>query len=754
MKQNLRPRGSHAVLVCLAVLGALLSACLGQTPRVVYEKAVSIDLMMLRDDTASKSSAALPEQLSQAISEELSVRNLKARAVAFADFEEDALQVRDSERRLARFAEQRGDAELVVLVETRAVFYSQLSGRYRWTVYAKLSVADRNAPDSALVESFDLPAVLTYDHEREDDALELVGPELARRVGLLVDAYLSGHSAAAAAQQHAKRAHSRAQSVYFVLVDRFANGDPSNDGVIDSADPAAWHGGDLRGVLERLDHLDRLGVESIWLSPIFQARDGDFMGHGAFHGYWTEDLRQLDPRFGTADELRELVDAAHARGMRVLLDLVVNHVGYQAPLLSEHPDWFHDFGSIQNWNDAHELVVGEVHGLPDLAQENPEVYAYLLEASKGWLELGIDGFRLDAVKHVSLDFWSRFNQELLTLRPDLVLLGELFDGSPRSVNDYQRLGHFTHMFDFPMAFALRDVFCDGKSVGHIAAVMSNDRLYTEPSSLVTFLDNHDMSRVLSACGGELSRVRHALTAQLSVRGIPAINYGLEAGLEGEGEPENRADMRFDAGHELEAHLSTLLGLRGEWPALVEGSTRILHFDEDFLVFLRAAPDSLALVAINSGAQAQSWPLPEALSGLAWSDPLAGEPIETQLRCAPGATRLVLARVEGDGRRLLPEPSQARRWVELNVAVDAGAQLYVVGSAPELGQWNPAEGLGPLTSEGERSSGRFELPVGTVLAYKLVALDDAETRWESGENRYLFVAEGSDALRLELSFRAP
>jgi len=191
----------------------------------------------------------------------------------------------------------------------------------------------------------------------------------------------------------------------------------------------------------------------------------------------------VDPRFGTVAELGELTRGLHRRGMRLVLDLVVNHVGYDAPILRERPEWFHRFGTIRNWNDPLELVTHEVHGLPDLAQERPEVYAFLRDAGKLWVDrLGIDGYRLDAVKHVPLEFWRRFNGELRATHPRFMLLGELYEGAPEAVAHVQRAGAFTHMFDFPTAFALRDVFCGRRPVGRLGAVLSSRRLAPTPTT--------------------------------------------------------------------------------------------------------------------------------------------------------------------------------------------------------------------------------------------------------------------------------
>ena len=178
----------------------------------------------------------------------------------------------------------------------------------------------------------------------------------------------------------------RPEVLYFVFVDRFANGDPSNDGDIDPTDLQAWHGGDLAGVRSRLDHLENLGVTRVWLSPVFASRQEDFHGWGAFHGYWITDPEKIEPRFGTEDELRALADDLHDRGMKLDLDMVWNHVAWEAPVRTDHPEWFHPDTPIEDWEDPLQRTQGWVHGLPALAQEQPEVAHWLSTISLAWLE--------------------------------------------------------------------------------------------------------------------------------------------------------------------------------------------------------------------------------------------------------------------------------------------------------------------------------------------------------------------------------
>ena len=360
------------------------------------------------------------------------------------------------------------------------------------------------------------------------------------------------------------------------MVDRFANGDTNNDGDIALDDPAAFHGGDLKGVIDHLDELKEMGVGTIWLSPIFAMRTEKFFGHGAFHGYWVEDFTRVEPRFGDEFLLARLSDELHRRGMKLVLDIVLNHVAMDSPRVRERPDWFHGKGPLEDWSDPVQLTTHDVHGLPDLNQSNPAVYDHLLSTSLRWIErIRPDGFRLDAVKHIGNDFWARYNGAILeATSPDFMLLGEVLDGDPRQIAQTQRDGKFNAMFDFPLYFSLIDVFCRGQSPAKLGAVFSSDRIYERPETLVTLLDNHDLPRVVSDCGGDLDKVRQALTFQLTSRGTPAINYGTESALEGAKEPANRADMRFES-QPLRPHIDKLMRLRATHPALKTGAPMLL-----------------------------------------------------------------------------------------------------------------------------------------------------------------------------------
>lgn len=510
------------------------------------------------------------------------------------------------------------------------------------------------------------------------------------------------------------------EAIYFILVDRFANGDASNDATVDLQDPQAFHGGDLRGVIQNLDHIQRMGFDTVWLSPVFSMRTEPFFEHGAFHGYWVTDPWTVEPRFGTEAELRELSDALHARGMKLLLDVVYNHVSFDAPLLQEHPDWFHPAVPVTDWNDPYQRVFHQVHGLPDLAQENEAVYQWLWGWSRHWIDaVQPDGFRIDAVRHMPVEFLRRLSTDLKAYAgADFYLLGEVFDGDPVEVARTRVEGGLDAVFDFPMHYALLDVFCKDQPMGRIASVLAQDASYGGPDHLVTFLDNHDRPRILTACGEDRSRVEQSLTALFALRGTPAITYGTESWLSGGDEPANRGDMVFPADPALQARFPR--GLRNR---LQGDRTRVLQVERDWLAWA------------SFDAEQATWSVLSRSDNTVEVD-AGGIPLRLD---HPG-----LARLTGPtpAAWLDPKPVQ----LQVQGTTDG---LKLVGAGAALGNWDPARAL-PLPAT-------LTLPPGTVAEYKLIQPNsDGSVRWEPGENRYLLVgddAAGDNTAPLLLEWRA-
>ncbi len=457
-----------------------------------------------------------------------------------------------------------------------------------------------------------------------------------------------------------------ADVIYLIMPDRFANGDPANDepaeapGSHDRSKARAYHGGDLRGIREHLDYLKDLGVTTLWLTPIVK--------NGAtqdYHGYGAVDLYAVEPHLGSLRDYQELVAAAHQQHMKILFDIVPNHVGPKHPWAAKAPlaDWFH--GTVQHHMNASAPVSGAIYGepesqghdlfeaivdphapprlwrnltegwfvdlLPDMNTENPVVAQYLLQNAVWWTESsGLDGFRVDTFPYVSRQFWSRWHAGLQRIYPRLTTIGEVFH-SDASVTSFFAGGQKRYdgidtgvstLFDYPLYFVLRDVLLSGTPVGRIADVLRHDALYTRPDELVTFFGNHDVARFASAQGSSVAKLKSAFALTLTLRGIPELYYGDEIGMPGGGDPDNRRDFpggwredtrnafteegRTREQQELFAYVRELLQLRREHAALTSGRLWHLFSDQTSYVFLRESEDERVLVIFQNSPQSREF----------------------------------------------------------------------------------------------------------------------------------------------------
>jgi len=452
-----------------------------------------------------------------------------------------------------------------------------------------------------------------------------------------------------------------------VLIDRFHRGRRR------APPPAApFYGGNLAGLREKLDYLSDLGVSALWLSPVFK-NQGD-----GYHGYWPVDFYAVDPRFGTLEELQALVKDCHARGMKVLLDIVLNHAGYDHPMAHDprFRSWFHHTGDIR-WVSQKSLERGSLHGLPDFAQEKEEVARYLIDMSVWWLEkTGVDGFRLDAVKHIPASFWKRFSREVHAKGgPDFLLLGEVLRGIPHYIARYQREDGIDALFDVPFADTVRSALSrDAEAPGPsllqrlvelwheyrtmlfneilrklsareptdmrwFSALAHAERSYPRPELMAPFIDSHDMSRFASEAHPPLQRLKMALALLMTWRGIPVVTYGTESCVPGMTHSDNRAPMRFGSDPDLHDYLRSLIRLRRSVPALTSGTQRQVFADKEVYAFLREAGESRVLVALNNSRLNQARTV-EAAKGACvglWRDAFSGE----ELRCTGASVVLHL-----------------------------------------------------------------------------------------------------------------
>jgi glycosidase len=481
-------------------------------------------------------------------------------------------------------------------------------------------------------------------------------------------------------------------TIYLIMPDRFADGDPGNDrppgstAVYDRHDPMAYHGGDLRGVIEHLGYLQDLGVDTLWLTPIVANSDS------AYHGYHAVDFYAVDPHMGTLQDYQQLVAEAHQRGMKVVMDFVANHVGPTHPWVNDPPapDWFHGtpqshMKATYNFNGVTDPHASErqyrsviegwfVNLLPDLNTDEPKVEQYLVDNALWWTEIsGLDGLRLDTFPYSSLRSWSIWHQQLRQVFPHLTTIGEVSDRDP-TITAFFEGGRkqwdgvdsgVTTVFDFPLYYALRDVLLRGEPVGRLIDVLRLDWLYPRPSALVPFIGNHDTKRFMGEAGASPQKLMAAFSLLLTVRGIPQIYSGDEIGMPGGDDPDNRRDFpggfprdsrnAFSAAERTQeeqaifAHVQKLLRLRQAHPALREGEMWNIGWDENYWAFVRETAGEKVLVVFNNASDARQLNIPlgdTPLQGVQAVQPLLGAAAEIENGnlhlTAPATTVLIYA----------------------------------------------------------------------------------------------------------------
>ncbi|ABX05607.1 MAG TPA: alpha amylase [Herpetosiphon sp.] len=395
------------------------------------------------------------------------------------------------------------------------------------------------------------------------------------------------------------------RSIYFIMIDRFANGDPSNDNAdgfgADRSDPRRWHGGDFRGIIERLDYIKGMGFGGIWITPVSKQNSTN-----AYHGYWQYDPYQIDPHFGTLEELRELVSEAHKRDILVMLDVVPNHMGDFLPGSKaappfDDPTWYHNKGNIQNYGNQQEVEDGDLLGLDDLDQDNPATRAELLKWI-AWLktETGLDGLRVDTAKHLPKDFLREFDQAANTFS-----LAEVFSSDAGYVAPYTEFNDA--ILDYPLHSAFKESLVGGRTLLVIQRVLENaDQQYRNVHVNGTFLDNHDNERFLClATGGpnadKTTQLRQALAVLYSLRGIPIVYYGTEQELNGCKDPFNREDAFELNATDVPVYqwISQLNQIRQAHPALQRGTLESRTTPSDAWAFQRTAGNDTVVVCINN-----------------------------------------------------------------------------------------------------------------------------------------------------------
>ncbi|MFJ2933446.1 pullulanase-type alpha-1,6-glucosidase [Streptomyces sp. NPDC087219] len=630
------------------------------------------------------------------------------------------------------------------------------------------------------------------------------------------------------------------EQFYFVLPDRFANGDTSNDrgGLtgsrtqtgFDPTDKGFYQGGDLKGLTERLDYIKGLGTTAIWMAPIFKNRPVQGEGKDAsagYHGYWITDFTQVDPHFGTNEDLEKLIAAAHRKGMKVFFDVITNHTadtvdyaeqkyGYRpkgaypyldasgrpfddreaigkvdrdsfpyTPVTSTEkadtkvPAWLNDPTMYHNRGDStwagESAEYGDFVGLDDLWTERPEVVDGMRKIYEKWVrDFKIDGFRIDTVKHVDLDFWTQWATALDAYakkqgREDFFMFGEVYSADTTVTSPYVTRGRLDATLDFPFQDAARAFASQGAGADRLAKVFAEDYRYTTDKAnayeQVTFLGNHDMGRIgtflkqdnPNASDTELVR-RATLANELMFlsRGNPVIYYGDEQGFTGPGGDKDarqtlfasrtadyldddqlgtdrtHATDAYDPTHPVYTSVAALSKLTRDNPALRDGVQQERYAEGSVYAFSRtdAKTRTEYLVATNSATTAKTVTVPvdsanfRALYGSQGAVTAVNGRVTVTV---PALSSLVLK-----ADKPLPAPAVkpsvslkapaagATGTVELTADVSGGGLNRVVFAAQTgNGRWQT---LGTADHAPYKVTQHVTAPAGTALRYKAVVVD--------------------------------
>ncbi|MFC4398200.1 alpha-amylase family glycosyl hydrolase [Arthrobacter sedimenti] len=529
-----------------------------------------------------------------------------------------------------------------------------------------------------------------------------------------------------ASAQHSLRGPVTDENFYFVMADRFSNGSTANDQgglgpdpMVSGFDPTKkgfYNGGDLAGLRSKIDYIQGLGTTSIWLTPSFKNKAVQPEDKSAgYHGYWVTDFTQIDPHLGTNDELKGLIDEAHARGMKVYFDIITNHtadvIGYQEgdrkgyvskdavpyetasgealddrdyagtgnfpkldantsfpykPVLApgeenlKVPAWLNDPTLYHNRGDTtftgEDSMYGDFYGLDDLFTENPKVVHGMEDIYKSWIgDFGVDGFRIDTMKHVNDEFWQEFGPNVLSYakehgKDDFFMFGEVFDTSKSFTSQFTTRNRMQAVLDFPFQDAARNFASKSQDAKALQAFFAGDDWYTDADSnvyeLPTFLGNHDMGRIGSfiaqdnpAATDAEKVARDELAHELMYfsRGNPVVYYGDEQGFTGPGGDQDarqtlfaskvpdyldddllgtdatNATDNFNPDHPLYAKIKELAALTKEHPALRNGAHQHRYASDGPGIYAFSRTDAQDqreyVVALNNSAQPQTAQVP-------------------------------------------------------------------------------------------------------------------------------------------------
>ncbi|MEZ5306644.1 MAG: alpha-amylase family glycosyl hydrolase [Pyrinomonadaceae bacterium] len=444
---------------------------------------------------------------------------------------------------------------------------------------------------------------------------------------------------------------SNSDIIYLIMPDRFANGDPTNDAppgtsafANDRSNPRTWHGGDFRGIIDRLSYLKELGVTAIWLTPWYDNPDSEtncdkpWCPNTNYHGYHAIDYYAVENRFGSMEELRTLVREARKRGIKVIQDQVANHVGHTHPWMQKRPlpNWFSPYEQntfansvLLSPNSTKRARQALLEGwfnelLPDLNQYEPEVSVYERQNAIWWIETtGISGIRQDTIQYMPREFIRDWSHSIREAYPGFWMVGEVFERDSAQTAFFQggKKGwdgidtELPSVFDFKLWETARNVFTGKLPASSLRDVLKYDGLYPDINNVTVLTNNHDTERFMSLDGATIEGAKLHVAFALAVRGIPQLYYGEEILMAGGHDPFNRDDFpggwnedkisKFDPSgrngqeNEMFEWVSSWIRLRRASKAIQSGTTRDLQYSDSIYAFSRTSENEEFVFVFNT-----------------------------------------------------------------------------------------------------------------------------------------------------------
>ncbi|EPF5082302.1 alpha-amylase family glycosyl hydrolase [Vibrio cholerae] len=603
----------------------------------------------------------------------------------------------------------------------------------------------------------------------------------------------------------------RKETIYFVFLDRFSDGDVSNNtghnpATYDPNNLKKYVGGDLRGLINKLSYLKSLGITAIWITPPVDNADNlDANGGAGYHGYWGRDFFRVDEHFGTLEDFKELTVLMHSPeyNMKLVLDYAPNHsngndeneygalyrdgqfiTDYNSDVAAG-TNWYHHNGGVTNWNDWYQVRNFNLFNLSDFNQSDANVYQYLLDGAKFWIDAGVDAIRIDAIKHMDKSFIQQWTTDIhnysKTLgREGFYFFGEWFGASANATTgidgyaiDYANTSG-SALLDFGFRDTLERVLAGraGNSMKTLNNYLETRKsVFTSDDWQVVFMDNHDMARISTAlrssastfgpgnneAGGNQSevfaqqRVNLGLVATMTVRGIPAIYYGTEHysanftqnafGQVGS-DPYNREKMpSFSQDTQAFKIIQVLTELRQNSIAIQRGSYTQRWVNDDILVYERKEGNDVVTVALNRGPATSV-----TVSNLALQD---GNHInligDDSVSVTGGQATFHLAQNQAVVLHAVDSGSvdptlKSVTFTCYNGYTNFGQSVYAVGSVAQLGNWMPADAVKLAPTQYPTWSATIRVPATQSIEWKCLKRDEINPAlnvvWQSGANNQL------------------